>query len=141
MKKELTILSLAIAPALSMAQATAVNPNPMTLTPVMCSLLLDDLRIQLSSGVAGAYNCNVAGSRIAFATCHTSGRVATRTGATVVNPTACNDDPNDTAACATTTSSASGALVASTSTAGGSMVSTFGGTCDAAGSRAVAVIP
>lgn len=140
MKKELSILGLSMIPALAAAAGTAITGNT-TVNTVACTLLQDDLKLQLSSGVVGAYNCNTTANAIQLSSCHTSGRVTQRTSKTVVNPTACTADPTDTAACASTTSSASGATVASTTTAGGQMSMSFGGNCDTAGTKAASVLP
>jgi hypothetical protein len=140
MKKELSIIGLSMIPALAVAAGTAITSNT-TVTAVACTLLQDDLKLQLSSGVVGAYDCNTTANAIRLSSCHTSGRVTQRTSKTVVNPSACTADPNDTAACASTTSSGTGAVVASTTTAGGQMSMKFGGSCDTGGSLAASVLP
>lgn len=44
-----------------------------------CALLAEDVRIALSTSVLAARNCVVANNAILMATCHTSGRKASRT--------------------------------------------------------------
>lgn len=50
--------------------------TPIVLTD--CPLLADDVTLTLSNGVLGVYNCVEAANSILVATCHTSGRVASR---------------------------------------------------------------
>lgn len=136
MKKELGILTLALAPALGLAQ-TAIT-GPASVTTVQCTLLQDDFRINLSTGVVGAWNCDTASGFVAVAACHTGGRRSDRTS--VVNVPA-NCSGTDANSCSgTTTSTVTGAVVPNASTLGGSMGFTFGGTCDAAGTLAAGVL-
>jgi hypothetical protein len=52
------------------------STTPIVLTD--CSLLQDDVTLTLSNGVLGAYNCVTAANSVLVATCHASGRSASR---------------------------------------------------------------
>ena len=135
MKKELTIIGLAMAPALGMAQTAMTGTTD--ISTVTCTLFQDNLRVTLSQGVSGAYNCNTATNTFSLAACHTGGRVTSRTSVVQV-PAGCGG--TSTVACTgTTTSTVSGSVVPLATTQGGSMVNKFpGANCDSAGSTAVA---
>ena len=138
MKKEL-IFGLALAPAIVMA-GTAMTGST-TITANACSLLQDDLRVQLSTNVVGGYTCDTAtNNAIYLATCHTSGRTASRTS-TVSVPSGCGG--TSTVLCTgTAASTVTGAVVPSASTLGGSMAMNFpGGTCDTGGAKAATQTP
>jgi hypothetical protein len=140
MKKEIGILTLALAPAMGFAAGTAITGNT-TLTANNCSLLQDDLKIQVSTGVVGAYNCNSTatdGTYIAIAACHTGGRQTSRTS-TVQTPANCSGAGANSCT-GTTSSTVTGAVVPNASTLGGSMSMKFGGTCDTGGSLAAGAI-
>lgn len=143
MKKQLSVLSLAVAPAFAMAAGTAITSTT-NLTAAACALLQDDVRIQMSTNVVGAHSCDTVNSpqAIHLAMCHTAGRTSTRTANTVVDPAQCTLSTTNTAACVPTTTSASGAVIPQASTLGGSMVMNFNGTtCNTTGANAAAVLP
>lgn len=50
---------------------------PITANAAGCSLLNEDVRINLSNNVYGAYACNTTSNRIAVATCHPNGMKGT----------------------------------------------------------------
>lgn len=128
MKKELSVFALAMAPAFALAQATGIGGTT-TVQTNDCSLLQDNLRIQLSSNVVGAYNCDTTNNVIAISACHTSGRVAARNQVVITNASACTT-AGATTPCVTATSNVSGAVIPAASTAGGSMDMKFpGATC------------
>lgn len=139
MKNKL-ILGLALVPTLVTA-ATALTGGT-TVTANNCTLLQDDLVIQLSTNVVGAYTCDTAGTpqAIYIATCHTSGRTASRTS-TVNVPDGCGG--TSTVQCTgTAASTVTGAVIPNASTLGGSMGMAFPGVnCDTGGAAAAAELP
>lgn len=59
------------------ATGTPIQSNtPIILTD--CALLADDVTLTLSNGVLGVYNCVAAANSILVATCHSAGRVSSR---------------------------------------------------------------
>lgn len=63
------------------SQAFAVGTPIASNTPIIltdCPLLADDVTLTLSNGVLGVYNCVAAANSVLVATCHSSGRVASR---------------------------------------------------------------
>lgn len=71
------------------------------ITTTQCSLLTEDVTINLSNAVFGAYACNTADNIIAVATCHPSGRKGPATvqcsvaaGQGCVATPATDDDPD-----------------------------------------------
>lgn len=126
MKKELSILSLALAPALGMAGTLTATGAVRTTD---CSLLQDNLTIQLSSGVQAGWICNTTTTNtLSIAACHTSGRIASRS-ATATN---CGTGTAS-AQCTTVTTTATGAVVPAATTGGGSMQFRFPGSACTAG--------
>eukprot|EP00906_Rhabdomonas_costata_P007840 RCo011207 len=137
MKKELSIIGLAMAPALGMAQTPMTGTTDVTVAS--CSLLQDNLKITLSQGVSGGYQCNTANNIFSLAACHTGGRVTTRT-TNVQTPAGCGG--TTTVNCTgSTTTTVSGSVVPLATTQGGSMTPKFpGSNCDAAGSTATSAL-
>jgi hypothetical protein len=140
MKKKLSILSLSMVPALAFAAGTAMTGST-TVTANNCTLLQDDLKIGLSSGVVGGYSCDsVTTNTISISSCHTGGRVTSRTS-TVQLPSGCGGTNTAVPCTGTTASTVSGTVVPSATTAGGSMTNNFpGGTCDTGGAKAAGVL-
>ena len=73
------IVALMLAAGFSMSAVAADNvgttiPGDGRLTTVDCSLLTEDVTLNLSSNVFGSYACNTAGNIVAVATCHPNGR-------------------------------------------------------------------
>jgi len=88
-----------ISSAFATDNAGTVMGGPITTTD--CSLLTEDVTINLSNAVFGAYACNTADNIIAVATCHPSGRKGPATvqcsvlaGDDCVATTATDDDPD-----------------------------------------------
>lgn len=139
MKKEL-IFGLAMLPTVVMAAGTAITGSTIV-TANNCSLLQDDLTVQLSTNVVGAFSCDTTSTPTKFAVsaCHTAGRTSSRTS-TVFLPDGCGG--TSTVVCTgTTASTVTGAVVPNATTLGGSMKMSFpGGTCDTGGSKAASQI-
>lgn len=136
MKKTIGLLSIALLPTIAF-DATAAGTAFTGATTVgtnTCSLLIEDLKLNPSSGVVGGYNCDSAGAletakgaQFVIATCHTAGRQGSRTSVTTATDSSS----------ATGTATVTGALVFRAGTGGGSMAQIFpGGACDTAGAKA-----
>ena len=141
MKKTIGLLSIALLPTIALNASAAGTPftGAATVGANTCPLLVDDLKLNPSSGVVGAYNCDsggaletAKGAQFVLATCHTAGRQGSRTSVT----TATTGTPP-----ATGTATVSGSLIFRAGTGGGSMAQMFpGGACDASGSKAGSVL-
>lgn len=70
--------ALAFASTGSIAAPQALVSNA-SIPAADCDILAEDVRIALSNSVLGAWNCVDAQNSILMATCHTSGRKASRT--------------------------------------------------------------
>lgn len=109
-----------------------VMGGPITTTD--CSLLTEDVTINLSNAVFGAYACNTTDNIIAVATCHPSGRkgpatvscsVLARDGCTATTDT--GDDPD------AGTRQVQGGIAYTGSTQGGRIVGTNAANCTTGG--------
>lgn len=122
----------------SAVQLSGTGLIPLTATD--CSILLnEDVRINLTTGVVAGATCTAA--RVAFATCHTAGRTASRSA----NVTTCTtqDDPetpeNEEAGCTTTSTPVTGPAMAGASSARGTVSHTYpAGTCTATAAETAA---
>ena len=75
MKKILISLSAVAALAASMnVSATAIVSGGVITAASNCTMLTDDIKINLSDSVLGDYVCNTTTNTISVATCHTAGR-------------------------------------------------------------------
>lgn len=59
------------------AAGTAISSGQLIST-TNCTLLQDDVKLTLSNGVIGAYNCVANANSVLVSTCHTAGRIASR---------------------------------------------------------------
>lgn len=127
MKKELTILSLALAPALGVAAPMTTSGSIRTTD---CTLLQDNVAVTLSNGVQAGWNCNTTATvqSIGLAMCHLNGRTASRSAQVVT----C-DNNVDPVTCSSSTSTTTGAVFPAATTRGGNMQMIFpGSACTAA---------
>lgn len=73
------------------ASAAPINSNT-PITPALCAVLADNVTLNLSTRVKGAYTCNEVTNSIKIATCHESGSRKARTGICAGTPN--EDDPD-----------------------------------------------
>ncbi|WP_417791991.1 hypothetical protein [Stutzerimonas xanthomarina] len=120
------------------ADAGSVIPSGTAIatTTAGCSLLSEDVTINLSNNVFGAYACNVTDNIIGVATCHPTGRKGNVTVA--CDPTAANAPTGCTATSSTAptvgTASVQGGLAFTASSQGGRVSGTAAANCVAGGS-------
>lgn len=85
-----------IAVALGLLASSSIYAAPSAITSPIemddCPLLAENVRVSLSNGVMGSFNC---ASFIQVSTCSTAGRTTERTGLVPCD----NDDTTDTPAC------------------------------------------
>lgn len=90
MKIKLASISAAIGFAFSMsAFAAPITTAP--ITPALCAVLADNVTLNLSTNVTGAYSCDEITNSIKIATCHANGSRKARTGTCAGTPNA--EDP------------------------------------------------
>lgn len=82
-----TLVALSLAGVSSFASAVQIDGNP--ILPADCSLLAEQVTLNLSTNVIGAYNCDVPNTRVDIGACHESGSRKPL----VVNCTAVGVDP------------------------------------------------
>lgn len=127
MNKKLTIVSLALAPALGMA---APMDSSGSIRTTDCTLLQDNVAVTLSTGVRAGWNCNTGATvpSIGIAACHANGRTASRSAQRVT----C-DNTVDPVTCSSETVTTTGAVFPAATTRGGNMQMAFpGANCTAA---------
>lgn len=133
MKKITLLLAALMASGAASAATQAILAPSTSVGNALCTLLNEDVKINLSSNVSGGISCD--GLGIALAACHVGGRTATRT-----QPVTTCTNPADSTTCTTTDTSVTGAAVPYATTAKGTVTADYpGGACDAAGSKATAV--
>lgn len=133
MKKITLLLAALMASGMASAATVVITAPSTSVGNATCTLLNEDVKVNLSSNVSGAVSCD--GLGIALAACHTGGRTTTRT-----QPVTTCTDAADPTTCTTANASVSGAAVAYATTAKGTVTADYpGGACDAAGAKATAV--
>ena len=133
MKKITLLLVGLMASGVASAESVVLTGSSNPVGNAVCTLLNEDVSINLSNNVVGGVECTDVG--ISIAACHTAGRIATRTQ----DVETCTTDAGVTT-CTTAPKSVTGASVAYATTAKGTVTSDYpGGTCDAAGTKATAV--
>ncbi|MBU0562777.1 MAG: hypothetical protein KJ890_04475 [Gammaproteobacteria bacterium] len=87
--------SILAASVFSIAFSMGVSATPISstaITPILCPVLADNVTLNLSTRVKGAYTCNEVTNSIKIATCHESGSRKARTGVCAGTPS--EDDPD-----------------------------------------------
>ena len=72
MKKMLITVFLSLMAVAASAAAVALSAGPNSVTTTTCSLLIDDVKVILSVGNVGAYECNASTANIGVAVGSTS---------------------------------------------------------------------
>jgi len=137
MKKITLLLVGLMASGAASAASVAMTTASTSVGNATCTLLNENVAINLSSNVVGAVECLPTG--ISIAACHTAGRTASRT----MDVTTCvpGATATDAEVCTTALAQAvSGAAVAYATTAKGTVAPDYPGVaCDAAAAAAVGV--
>ncbi|MDP3977120.1 MAG: hypothetical protein Q8P85_03860 [Pseudomonas sp.] len=123
MKKITLLLVGLMASGVASAESVVLTGSSNPVGNAICTLLNEDVSINLSNNVVGGVECTDVG--ISIAACHTAGRIATRTQdvetCTTATPPVCTTAP----------ASVTGASVAYATTAKGTVTNDYPGTtCD-----------
>nr|WP_143023928.1 hypothetical protein [Pseudomonas benzenivorans] len=133
MKKITLLLVGLMASGVASAETVDLVAPSTSVDRVTCTLLNEDVSINLTTNVVGAVACDTTG--IAIATCHTAGRTTNRSQ----EVTTCTD-PTDPTTCTTAVEVVTGPAVPYATTAKGTVTNEYpsSAACDAAAVQGVA---